>query len=380
MTASLSLKTQIAAMAILIALAAAVAALTLPDAVFTARDILFEASLREDQRILLESLRGAPGQCSAQFDAMREMLGFPGWRMNYEFVLVAVVLAVAGAMALLAWGLAAYLAAPIERLARAVRGVALGERAAPAGVPARSAEVETLAADFTSMTSALRAADDDLRLRSAAIAHDIRTPLTVLRGRLTGLREGVFRPDPGFIDGLIDQIGWIDHLVADVNALSDAGQAGVGTREVLDLGQVVRACVDGLRPELATAGIALETVTSDGVTISANEGRMRRVVINILRNLIRYAPHAPARISVSVVQGMAQFVCADEGPGWPDGDPNALAEAFVRGEGSRSRATGGSGLGLSIVRTTVNAYGGSVALTRGVSGGAVVTLRLPLAG
>ena len=198
---------------------------------------------------------------------------------------------------------------------------------------------------------------DDLRLRSAAIAHDIRTPLTVLRGRLTGLREGVFRPEPAFIDGLIEQIGWIDHLVADVNALSDAGQAGVGTREALDLGQLVRACVDALRPELATAGIALETVASDGVTISANEGRMRRVVINILRNLIRYAPHAPARISVSVVQGMAQFVCADEGPGWPDGDPNALAEAFVRGEGSRSRATGGSGLGLSIVRTTVNEIG-----------------------
>jgi signal transduction histidine kinase len=142
----------------------------------------------------------------------------------------------------------------------------------------------------------------------------------------------------------------------------------------------VGGCVDALRPELATAVIALETALDPGVVISANEGRMRRVILNILRNLIRYAPQAPARISVSVEAGAACVVCADEGPGWPAGDPEALTDAFVRGEASRSRATGGSGLGLSIVRTTVNAYGGSVALTRGASGGAVVTLRLPLAG
>ncbi len=380
MTQAVSLKIQIAMLAILIAVAAAIAALTLPDAVFSARDALFQASLRDDQRNLLESLRGSAGQCSPLYNTMLDQLGFAGWRMNYSFVLGGVVVAVAGAMALLAWWLAAYLSAPIEMLARSVRRVASGERAPPPPLPTRSAEVETLAADFTSMTSALRSADDDLRLRSAAIAHDIRTPLTVLRGRLTGLREGVFSPDPGFIDGLIEQIGWIDHLVADVNALSDAGQAGVGSREALDLGQLVQACVDALRPELATAGIALETALDPGVFISANEGRMRRVILNILRNLIRYAPHAPARISVSVEAGVALVVCADEGPGWPEGDPEGLTDAFVRGEASRSRATGGSGLGLSIVRTTVNAYGGSVALTRGVSGGAVITLRLPVAG
>lgn len=380
MTRTVSLKVQIALLAILIAVAAAIAALTLPDAVFSARDALFEASLSQADREALQSVRGAAGQCSPLYNATLDRLGFAGWRMNYSFVLGGVVIAVAGAMALLAWWLAAYLAAPIEMLARVVRRVASGERAPPPVIPTRSAEVETLAADFASMTSALRSADDDLRLRSAAIAHDIRTPLTVLRGRLTGLREGVFSPDPGFIDGLIEQIGWIDHLVADVNALSDAGQAGVGTREAIDLSQLVGGCVDALRPELATAGIALETALDPGVVISANEGRMRRVILNILRNLIRYAPQAPARISVSVEAGAACVVCADEGPGWPEGDPEGLTDAFVRGEASRSRATGGSGLGLSIVRTTVNAYGGSVALTRGASGGAVVTLRLPLAG
>ena len=181
MTQAVSLKIQIAMLAILIAVAAAIAALTLPDAVFSARDALFEASLSQADREALQSVRGAAGQCSPLYNATLDRLGFAGWRMNYSFVLGGVVIAVAGAMALLAWWLAACLAAPIEMLARSVRRVASGERAPPLPVPARSAEVETLAADFTSMTSALRSADDDLRLRSAAIAHDIRTPLTRLR-------------------------------------------------------------------------------------------------------------------------------------------------------------------------------------------------------
>jgi two-component system sensor histidine kinase AdeS len=168
-------------------------------------------------------------------------------------------------------------------------------------------------------------------------------------------------------------------LVSDINALSDAQQAGVGARERLDLGALVLECAESLGPELKAAGISIGQEVASAVLINADRGRMRRAVLNILRNLIRYAPNAGARIAVTGANGWATVEVADGGPGWPDGDPAVLTEAFVRGEASRSRATGGSGLGLSIVQATVKAYGGTLALTRGVTGGAVVTFRVPLA-
>jgi signal transduction histidine kinase len=375
----LPLKAQISLLAILIAISSAMIASFGPGLVIDLRDVLFEASLAAADREALESAKSTYGQCGPAYQALRDRLGFDSWRLNYDLVLYGAVAVVTIAMAALAWLLSARLSAPIEDLARSVRSVATGTRVGGPAIAPRSAEVATLVADFAAMTSALRAADDDLRLRSAAIAHDIRTPLTILQGRLTGIREGMFRPDSLFIDGLIEQIGWIDHLVSDVNALSDAQQAGVGTRQRVDLAELIQECVDSLRLELAAAGVALQREMPPDVLISADRARMRRVVLNILRNLIRHAPDADARIVVTRVDGWAVVEVADSGPGWPVGDPDVLTQAFVRGDISRSRATGGSGLGLSIVEVTVKSYGGTVKLTRGAGGGAVITFTLPLA-
>lgn len=374
------LKVQVSLLAIFIAVFSAIIASFGPGLVFGLRDALFEASLSAANREALAAIAAAQGSCGPGYQAFRDQLGFKSWQLNYDFVLGGAVALSAMAMAGLSWLLATRLSAPIEDLARAARSVALGLRTTGPAIAPRSAEVATLAADFTAMTAALKSADEDLRLRSAAIAHDIRTPLTILRGRLTGMREGVFPTSAEFVDGLIEQIGWIDHLVADINALSDAQQAGVGARERMDLGSLVLECTESLGPELAAAGIALQRDVAEGVLIDADPGRMRRAVLNILRNLIRYAPGAGARIAVTRDKGWATVEVADGGPGWPDGDPAVLTEAFVRGEASRSRATGGSGLGLSIVRATVKAYGGTLALKRGADGGAVVMFRLPLAG
>ena len=376
----LPLKVQVSLLAILIAISSAIIASFGPGLVFNVRDALFLASLGATDRDALEMTASMYGECGPAYQTLREQLGFASWRLNYDLVLSGAVALVAAAMAGLAWVLSKRLSAPIEDLARVARSVAMGVRVAGPAIPPRSAEIATLATDFAAMTSALKAADEDLRMRSAAIAHDIRTPLTIMRGRLTGMREGVFQANSEFVDGLIEQISWIDHLVADINALSDAQQAGVGARERMDLGALVLECEESLGPELKAAGIAIRREVAPAVLINADRGRMRRAVLNILRNLIRYAPNASARIAVTVDNGWAVVEVADGGPGWPEGDPAVLADAFVRGEASRSRATGGSGLGLSIVQATVKAYGGNLALTRGANGGAIVTFRLPLSG
>ncbi|MFN7303490.1 MAG: sensor histidine kinase, partial [Phenylobacterium sp.] len=314
----------------------------------------------------------------AAFMDFRDSLGFHTWRLSYDLVVLLVVLGAAVVMGLVAWGLAGRLTRPLEILAEAVRRVANGDRRPPQLSSAATSEVAALNEDFLAMTAALRSADDDLRLRSAALAHDIRTPLTILRGRLAGLKEGLFTADDAFCDGLVEQIGWIDLLVSDVNALADARQAGTGKRERVDLGALAKDSVDSLRPELEAGGVSLTLDSGEGVHVEADPGRLRRALLNILRNLIRYAPEAPATIEVFADGADAVLRCTDHGPGWPPGDPRALAEPFTRGEGSRSRQTGGSGLGLSIVQATVAAYGGVLNLRRGAEGGAIVEIRLPL--
>jgi len=129
---------------------------------------------------------------------------------------------------------------------------------------------------------------------------------------------------------------------------------------------------------LEASGVSLALDSGESVFVEADPGRLRRALLNILRNLIRYAPGAPATIKVFADGVDAVLRCTDYGPGWPPGDPRALAEPFARGDESRSRQTGGSGLGLSIVQATVTAYGGVLNLRRGAEGGAIVEIRLPL--
>ncbi|MFY7857320.1 MAG: sensor histidine kinase [Rubrivivax sp.] len=377
---SLPLRVQIALLAGVIAIAGALATSTLPGAVYALRDALFEASLTEPARAQLRAAEAQFGSCGPGYDTLRSQYGFDAWRLNYHLVVGVLGLSSALLMAVLAWWAAARVASPIEALARAARRVAAGERGvAAAPPPAAGAEVVALHADFARMTAALKAADDDLRLRSAALAHDIRTPLTIMKGRLIGLREQVFAPDAGFVDGLLQQVAFIDHLVSEVNALSDARAAQAAGSTAVDWSALTRQALAALQPEFQAAGIELQVDIDAGVVVQADSLRLNRALMNVLRNALRYAPGAPLCVSLRRQGPSAVLRCEDGGPGWPAGDPMMLAEPFARGEISRSADTGGNGLGLSIVQAVAVAYGGHLALLRGAAGGAVVELHLPRA-
>jgi two-component system sensor histidine kinase AdeS len=375
------LKVQIALLAGAVAIAGALATSVLPEAVYSVRDLLFEASLPEAARARLHAARLLSGACGPGYDALRSELGFDAWRLNYYWVVVALGVGAALLTAVLAWRAAARVASPIEALARAARRVAAGDRAAAEALPAASgAEMRALHADFARMTAALRAADDDLRLRSAALAHDIRTPLTIMKGRLIGLREKVFAADGPFVDGLLQQVAFIDHLVSEVNALSDARAAQAAESAAVDWSALTRQALSALAPEFEAAGIGVRADIDAGVVVQADAVRLNRALLNVLRNVLRYAPGAPLRVSLRRQGALAVLECEDGGPGWPAGEPMALAEPFARGDSSRSADGGGNGLGLSIVQAVATAYGGRLELLRSGAGGAVVQLRLPLAG
>jgi two-component system, OmpR family, sensor histidine kinase AdeS len=373
-----TLGTRIALSAIVISVVAALVAAFVPDYIYLIRDKLFLASLSAPDQQTLSRLLADHGQCSPQVQSFKLAHGFAPWRLNYNWALGALIVLTAAVCGAVAIGSAQRIARPIAALADSARAVARGGREPPpplgSGVPR---EIATLHRDFTTMVTALDAADNDVRLRSAAIAHELRTPLAVMRGRLVGAQAGVFAFDEAMLESLLRQITLVDQLVADLNLLAARQQGELRLeRAEVRLDQIALAVIEALRPEAEAGGATLIAEVA-AITTRADPARIERALLNLVSNAIRYAPGSTIRLSVGSSGDRIVLAVSDTGPGWPVADPQALAGAFVRGDESRSRQSGGSGLGLAIVEAAARAHGGELRLSANQPRGARAEMILP---
>jgi len=377
----MGLRARIALSAILISVLAALVAALVPDYVYSLRDQLFMASLAPADKMQLGRLLETYGQCSPLVYDFKMDHGFAPWRLNYSWALGGLIGLTAICCAGFAVISAGRIAAPIEAIASSARKIATGDRNAPVpigrGIPL---EIAALHRDFTAMTNALSAADNDVRMRSAAIAHELRTPLSVLRGRLIGVQSGVFTLDSTLLKGLLRQFGLVDQLVADLNMLASP----LAIEMQLDLEPVAvdrlaASVIETLQPDADEQGNTL-TLVATPIVAQVDTGRIERALVNLVANAIRYAPGGEIQVSVRAVAGQVLLSVRDSGPGWPSDDPQSFAAAFVRGDESRSRQSGGSGLGLAIVNAIARAHGGSLRLSAAQSGGALAEIIIPLGG
>jgi two-component system, OmpR family, sensor histidine kinase AdeS len=377
----LGLRARIALSAITISVVAALVAAFVPDYVYNLRDQLFMASLAPADRAQLARLLDTSGQCSPLVYAFKMDHGFAPWRLNYGWALGGLIVLTAVCGAGFAVVSAGRIAAPIEALASSARKIATGGRQTPAAIERGAPlEIAELHRDFAAMTRALSAADNDVHMRSAAIAHELRTPLSVLRGRLIGVQSGVFALDAAMLESLLRQIGLVDQLVADLNLLASP----LGTDMHLDrvpvsLDRLAASVVETLQHDAAERGGAL-MLDATPIVAPVDPGRIERALVNLVTNAIRYAPGTEIQVSVRSAADQALLAVRDNGPGWPSGDPQSLAAAFARGDESRSRQSGGSGLGLAIVSAIAQAHGGTLRLSAVDGGGALAEIVLPVGG
>jgi two-component system sensor histidine kinase AdeS len=372
------ISTRIALGAVALSLAAAVMAAFVPDLVYTVRDALFVASLSAEDQASLKALTGTAGQCSPLVRDFKLDRGFAAWEINYHLALAVLIAITAIIGGLLAQRLGASIAQPIEALADFARKTGSGERELPEPLNRSAAdEVKTLHRELTRMTDALRTADADLKFRSSAIAHDLRTPLTIMRGRLVGLQSGVFQLDDQLVAALLRQVGIVEELVGDLDLLTSS-KAMILHSESTRIDELVRHVVDAQGEELREGRIdvLIDTVP---VTAMVDGNKLSRAISNLLDNAVRYAPGSRLHIQASADPGGVCLRVADDGPGWPDQKPAALLDPFTRGETSRSRETGGAGLGLAIVHAIILAHGGSITLSRNGRSGAAIDIRIPAA-
>lgn len=239
-------------------------------------------------------------------------------------------------------------------------------------------EIARLATAFNDMAERRRQVEQLRRAMVGDVAHEMRTPVTNIRGWLEAAEDGVVPLDRELMSSLLEEALLLQHVIDDLQDLSaaDAGELRLHPQPV-DVADLLATVADAFAATADRAGITL-LVDTQPMTCSADPIRLRQAVGNLLTNALRHTP-AGGRITISArTRGEAQVIdVADTGPGLTPEEQAMVFERFWRAERSRSRQTGGSGLGLSIVRKLAEAHGGTVSVTSTPGAGATFTLRLP---
>lgn len=372
-----SLKVQIAVLALGISLFAALAASFLPHYVYEARDALFLMSLNQLDQAELQSLMNRHGMCSPIVQKFRLERGYIWWDINFTGIKFVIAGLVAIVCAWLATRYAGRIIRPIQQLSAATELIRQGQSEIAFPETKAPSEIANLSANFSRMNDWLKASNADLKLRSRGIAHEIRTPLAVMRARLIGVQEKVYTANGELVAGLLRQIELIDQLTTDVSLLLDTA----GSSEVLEIGRVdIKEICDAvaysLQPMAESAGIDI-MAHGQSVTASVDAGKLERAIANLVRNAIQHAACKHIALTTELRRDGLAIICEDDGNGWPITPPEKLLTAFVTGENSLGEAFGRTGLGLALVNAITKAHRGILTLETSPMGGAKATITLP---
>ncbi|MEA2661573.1 MAG: two-component system, OmpR family, sensor histidine kinase BaeS [Chloroflexota bacterium] len=299
----------------------------------------------------------------------------PGAALSTTFIVFIVVVGSVVAMGAM-YGRAAR---PLRAALTAVERVADGDYTAR--MEARGPrELRRLVTSFNSMVERLETAESRRRRLLADVTHELRTPLSVIQGRIEGVRDGVYPRDDATLDSILEDTRHMSRIIEDLRVLSLAESGALRlARGPVHVGEVVDDVIEAYRGAAESGGVALESaVPADLPPADADATRVREVIENLISNAVRSTPRGgrvtiaagregPDRVAVSV---------ADTGRGVAPEDLPRLFERF-----HRSPDSPGTGLGLAIARDLVRAHGGEIAASsEGEGRGMTVRFTLPVAG
>jgi two-component system, OmpR family, sensor histidine kinase BaeS len=324
-----------------------------------------------------EAMGHAPGDQMGEAMAQATQAAFA--EAMRRALAAATIIAVVTAM-IVSLAVAARIARPITALVAAARRIAHGHYAerVPADEPG---ELGDLALSFNDMAGSLEATERRRLQLVGDVAHELRTPLTTLDGYLEGLEDGVIKPSDATWRLLRAETRRLTRLVTDLSELWRAEARQLPLRvEAVDLVAVAQEVVDRFSPLAAPRSIAI-TLGSDLVVARADRDRVAQVLANYISNALRHAPDGSTIvISAKVGDATVRLGVTDRGPGLAGDELEAVFERFYRIDPARSRAAGGSGIGLAIVRALAEAMGGRAwAESAGPGTGATFLLELPAA-
>ncbi|MBI4219090.1 MAG: GHKL domain-containing protein, partial [Chloroflexi bacterium] len=242
-------------------------------------------------------------------------------------------------------------------------------------------EVGQLATTFNDMAEGLQHAEEQRRTLAADVAHELRTPISNLQGYLEAIKDGVLQPEPATIENLYQQVRHLGRLVEDLRmlALAEAGSLPLSLAPE-KIEEIVNSTVDAFRPRAAEKGVQLVADhAGDLPAIEVDRTRISQVLANLIENAITHTPEGGSvEVTVDRSQDAVRIAVTDTGVGIPAESLPLIFERFYRVDPSRSRTTGGAGLGLTIVKRLVEMHGGTVWAESEVGQGSTFTVELPL--
>lgn len=333
----------------------------------------------------------APSAWSRHLVQMQEVLGDDpamiaemraGFQAAVNEILIVAVLAALGAAVAVSIFTVRRIVGPIEDMMRASRKIAGGDYLQRVQVSGDD-ELASLAEAFNQMAQTLDRVEQRRMMLIGDVAHELRTPLANIRGVMEGLVDGVMPPNPETFLRVQSEVSRLQRLVDDLAELSraEAGELAFDMSAV-ELGALTAEVAARLGPQFEDKSVRLETdLPADLPRVQADPLRVTQVLVNLLGNALQYTPAGGSVTITARREGKAVAVAVrDTGIGIPADALPQIFERFYRVDKSRSRAGGGSGLGLTIARHVIEAQGGRIhAESAGEDRGSTFIFTLPLA-
>ena len=270
---------------------------------------------------------------------------------------------------------------PLSEVIAAAQAVSQGDLKARVPVHARNDDLSALSDHFNHMAEELERSDIQRRDLFADIAHELRTPITILRGRLEGILDGVYPPDEAHIAPVLEETYLLERLVEDLRllALAEANQLRFEIKPV-KLDELAETILGLFSAQAGERNVSLHLVAEpDLPEVMVDPQRFQQVIGNLIDNALRFTPEGSSIDLTIHRQGKnIELTVADGGPGIPEDELTHIFDRFWRGEKSRARSTGGAGLGLSIARQLVEAQGGKITARNRSPRGFEVLITLPV--
>lgn len=271
---------------------------------------------------------------------------------------------------------------PINSVLEGARTLASGNYQFEMPKTGRLDELGDLSSSFGRLAETLRAAEKSRNEWVADTSHELRTPLAVLRAEIEALQDGIHEPNEQSLAVLHREVMGLTTLVDELNQLAKADVGGLAYRfEPVDVGNLVAETAESFRERFSQLDIKVKIKVRGTCQIEGDKDRLRQLWANLLENSLRYTD-SPGQVHIDVSkQGALVFVTVqDSAPGVPEEAMGRLFERFFRADPSRTRARGGSGIGLALVKKIVTAHRGTIKARHSELGGVRIEVEFPLLG
>jgi signal transduction histidine kinase len=254
----------------------------------------------------------------------------------------------------------------------------------------KTRELAELARSINNLAAELEEGEQRQRQLTSDVAHELRTPLACLQGNIEAMIDGVYKPDREHLESCHEEILRLANLVQDLHTLTSLEwETIILNKTEFDLAKLLYSTAEQFKTQAREKGIAIKldlkeptagTAAGETLAVTADYDRLKQVFINLLSNAVKYTDRGG--ITISMKPGGAvpfparwEVTVADTGIGIPEKDLPHIFERFYRSDQSRSRSTGGAGIGLAIAAAIIRAHGGTISAENG-SAGSIFRIRL----